>query len=189
MLGMDTDRPSNHVPKCGSTWIQATLSLFVGFQLFTVLLVPNAQNWLGMKVAPWLEPYVNFFELTNAWSFFAPEPGPPPVFVEFEKLDRKGESLGLGRWPEVHDPFWLRERQNRRIAAAEYMMATELRAEKMMLQYLCRVYPEAGSFRIWRIMYSVPDFQDVASGKRRIGDDVGLERRLVSHSFCEERRS
>lgn len=179
---MDKDRPR-------LTVIKAALSAFIVFQLFSVLLVPNAQNWLGTKAAPVIEPYVNFFELTNAWSFFAPDPGPPPVFVEYEKLDRKGESLGLGRWPEVKDPYLLRERQNRRIAAAEYMMANELRAEKMMLQYLCRQHPEAGSFRIWRIMYTVPDFQDVASGKRKIGDDVGLERRLVSHSFCEERKS
>jgi hypothetical protein len=29
--------------------------------------------------------------------------------------------------------------------------------------------------------------EDVASGKRKIGDDVNLERRVVSHTFCERK--
>lgn len=170
------------------TAMRAGLSVFLIYHLFAVIVVPNGNTYLGKVVAPYVEPYANFFELTNAWSFFAPEPGPPPVYIEYELLDRKGESFHRGRWPEYPDPFWMRDRQNRRIAAAEYMMASETRAERMMLQYLCARNPEAGSARIWRVMYSIPGFREVASGTRRIGDEVNMERRLVSHSFCEERK-
>lgn len=170
----------------GVRWLKGFLSFFVVYHVFAVALVPNGQSYLGVKAAPWVEPYVNFMEFTNAWSFFAPEPGPPPVFVEYELLDKNGDSFEHGRWPEMPDPFLIRERQNRRIAAAEFMMASEVRAEKMMVQYLCAHKSGTRSLRVWRVMYTIPDFQEVLEGKRQIGDDVRMERKLVSHTFCED---
>ncbi len=169
----------------GLRWLKAALSVWIVYHLFAVMLIPNSQSFLGMKAVPWIEPYANFFEFTNIWSFFAPEPGPPPVYIEYELIDRQGGASEFGRWPERQSPFSLRERQNRRIAAAEFMMSSEVRAERMMVQYLCRRHSQAGSFRLWRVVYSIPGFQEVAEGKRVIGDEVRMERRLVSHSFCE----
>lgn len=165
--------------------LKAVLSLFLIYHLLAVSIVPNGQTYLGGVLAPGVEPYIKFLEFGNSWSFFAPEPGPPPVFVEYELLDHQGNSFERGRWPEMPDPFWIRERQNRRIAAAEFMMANEVRAEKMMLYYLCAHKPGTHSMRVWRVMYSIPDFQEVLEGKRVIGDEVRMERKLVSHSFCE----
>jgi len=166
--------------------VKAALSVWIIYHLFIVLLVPNGQGFLGRKISPWVEPYVNFFEFTNVWSFFAPEPGPPPVYIEYELIHRHDGSSQFGKWPSVRSPYSLRERQNRKIAAAEFMMSSELRAEKMMTHYLCKQNPTVGSIRLWRVMYSIPEFRDVAEGKRSIGDEVQMERKLVSHSFCEE---
>lgn len=164
--------------------LKISLSVFIVYHLFSVLLVPNAQSFLGREAAKWVEPYVNFLEFTNGWSFFAPEPGPPPVYIEYELINRKEGGSEFGRWPSVQSPFSLRERQNRRIAAAEFMMSSEVRAEKMMVPYLCRRNSHIDSIRLWRVMYSIPSFQDVVEGKRVIGDQVQMERKLVSHSFC-----
>lgn len=168
----------------GLRGLKAALSIFIVYHLFAVLLVPNGQSFLGSKSAKWVEPYVNLFEFTNNWSFFAPEPGPPPIYIEYELIDREGHSSEFGRWPSLHNPYALRERQNRKIAAAEFMMSSEVRAEKMMIPYLCKEHNNVGSVRLWRVVYSIPQFRDVAEGKREIGDEIQMERKLVSHSFC-----
>ncbi|MFL5812729.1 MAG: hypothetical protein ACJ763_04070 [Bdellovibrionia bacterium] len=168
-------------------WIKAALSVFVVFQLTVVLLAPNGDHYVGATLEPFVEPYANFFELTNKWSFFAPEPGPPPVFVEYEILGANGESIHKARFPEEKSPYFLRDRQNRRIASVEFMMPGEDRVEKVMVPYLCGKNPEAQAIKLWRVAYTVPSMEDVASGKRQFGDEVNLERRVVSHTYCERK--
>lgn len=163
------------------------LSLPIAFHLFCVLLAPNSGNYLGQRVAWVVEPYINFLEIATPWAFFAPEPGPPPVYVEWEVLDRAGKTFSTGRFPELKDPFFLRERQNRRIAAVRFLVADKTRVDRVMAPYLCKTIPEAFSVRLWRVAYSVPALLEVAEGKRRIGDDVAADRRDVSHTFCEGR--
>lgn len=167
--------------------LKAGLSLLLVFQLLVMVLGPNGRNYLGEKVAPIMNPYLAFFELTQQWSFFAPEPGPPPVFIEYALLNARGAELGKGRFPDMEHPPYLRERLNRRIAATEYMMQDERRAERIMLPYLCRKYPEAKAVQLWRLAFTIPSMAEVAAGKRRIGDEVDLERREISTSFCEGR--
>jgi hypothetical protein len=161
------------------------LSLALAFHLFAILLAPNKDTYLGYRVAAVVEPYVNFLELGSSWNFSAPDPGPPPVYVEWELIGKNEEQLARGQWPEGKDPFGLRERQNRRIAFARFMVFDDSRAQAVMVPYLCRQHPEAYAVRVWRVMYSLPSLNDVATGKRRIGDDVGLDRRSVTHSLCE----
>ncbi len=168
-------------------WAKAALSVFIVFQLTVVLLAPNGDHYVGNFLKPVIEPYANFFELTSRWSFFAPEPGPPPVFVEYQLLGAHGAELQKARFPEEKNPYFIRDRQNRRIASAEFMMPGEDRVEKVMVPYLCGNHPEAESIKLWRVAYTIPSMEDVASGKRQIGDEVNLERREVSHTFCERK--
>jgi hypothetical protein len=168
-------------------WIKAGLSVFILFQLTVVILGPNCENYVCTKLSPVIVPYANFFEMTSKWSFFAPEPGPPPVFVEYELLDVKGEAIQKSRFPEAQNPYFIRERQNRRIASVEFMMPGEDRVEKVMVPYLCSHHPDAQSIKLWRVAYSVPSMEDVAKEKRKIGDEINIERRIVSHTFCERK--
>ena len=161
------------------------LSLFVVFQLFAVVLAPNKETYLGAHVAPVIEPYLNFLELASTWNFFAPDPGPPPVYVDWELLDEKGQIIGKGIMPERVDPFVLRERQNRRIALTRFLIYSDQRVEQIFAPYLCRIHPEASSVRIWRATYNTPRLSEVADGTRQIGDEADVERRSVAHHFCK----
>lgn len=165
-------------------WVKAALSLFLVFHLFCVLLVPNSDNETGEFFLEFIRPYVFFFELTNTWNFFAPNPE-PPIYVDYQLVDAQGQPYLDGRWPDIKVPYFLRERQTRLITAADFMVNNEVSAEKMMVNYFCHLTPRPDSLRIWRIMETVPAAADVASGKRKIGDGVGEDRKFVSHTFCE----
>lgn len=168
-----------------SAAVRVALSLVIVFQLFVVFLMPNSETWLGQRTLPWLAPYVNSLELAATWSFFAPDPGPPPVFVEWEIEDGNGDQVSTGYFPERWEPYVLRERQNRRIAATRFIALTDERTEQVMLNYICRKNPQAYGVTLWRTVYTTPSLNDVASGERKIGDEVGMQRKWISHSFCE----
>jgi hypothetical protein len=164
--------------------VKAGLSVFILFHLFCILLAPNSDNYTGFRFGKLIQPYVFFLELTNNWNFFAPNPE-PPIYVEYELVDPDGQGYKQGMWPEEKDPFFLRDRQTRRISSADFMVNTEMHAEKMMVPYLCNLTPRPHSIRLWRVMRTVPSPQDVESGKRQIGDRVGEDRKFVSHTFCD----
>jgi hypothetical protein len=133
-----------------------------------------------------IQPYVNVFELSSGWSFFAPEPGPPPVYIEWEKLAKDGRLIETGRWPDVKDPYFFRDRQNRRIAAARYMINGDSRADRMLTPYLCAQEPKAHAIRLWRLVAGIPGLFEVTGGTRTIYDEKALERNALSMSFCDE---
>lgn len=166
-------------------WIKAALSVFIVYHMFCVLLAPNSQTYLGGRAKFLVNPYVSFFELASQWGFFAPDPGPPPVFVEYEAVADGGEPIATGSWPEKKDPFFIRERQNRRIAVARFLMAGEGRIEKTFGPYYCRQYPKARSVRLWRTVQGMANLHDVASGKRTIDDTKALERKWITQYLCD----
>jgi hypothetical protein len=107
--------------------------------------------------------------------------------VEYELLSSNGEPIRKGRFPEDKSPFLFQDRQTRRIASTEFMMPGEDRVEKVMVPFLCGRNADVGSVKLWRVAYTIPSMEDVATGKRKIGDEVNLERRLVSHTYCEKK--
>lgn len=131
------------------------------------------------------EPYFHFFEFSTSWSFYAPDPGTFLLYLDWEILGGNGELLETSRFPESPSPFLLRDRENRRTAAVRFMLDFDARTEKMMTPYLCNKLSGAVSVRLWRVIIPLPDWRDVANGKRRVDDKVGIERQWISHSSCK----
>lgn len=153
-----------------------------------LVVAPKRDSYLGELVSPVLDPYTQFLEILVPWSFFAPEPGPPPVYVEWEILGDEEKLLSRGQIPEYPSPFWNRERQNKRIVFTRFLMGEEKRIDAVMVPYLCKQYPDAVSIRLWRIGHDVPSLTDVREGRRKIGDGEGIERRVAAHGYCEGKR-
>lgn len=166
--------------------LYAALSVFLVYHLFCVIIAPNSSSYFGRRFEGVISPYVSFFELASQWGFFAPDPGPPPVFVEYEVVGGGGDLLATGSWPEPGNPYALRERQNRRIGVARFMIGSDIRIEKMMGPYVCGLYPRAKSVRLWRVVRGMANLYDVVEGKRRIDDGIGSERKIVTTHLCGE---
>ncbi|MBI3555507.1 MAG: hypothetical protein HY074_04510 [Deltaproteobacteria bacterium] len=163
------------------------LTVFLVFHLFCVILAPNSMTYLGQRCSFFVNPYVSFLEMSSQWGFFAPDPGPPPVFIEYEAMGSNGEPLASGYWPEKGDPFFLRERQNRRIGVARFLIATDDRIEKAMGPYYCRQFAKARSVRLWKVVQGMANLHDVSAGKRTIADGKGTERKWVTQYLCPGR--
>ena len=165
--------------------IRSFLTLFIGFHLFAIVLAPHPQSYLTGRALPVIGPYIKFFEFATSWGFFAPDPGPPPIFMEYELFGKTGTEIGRGRWPDYPDPYFFEDRQMRRIQYARFLLQQYSRVEKGFVPYLCKLNPAAASIRLWRVSYPIPSAEDVVQGKREIGDQKTLEREAISRVFCD----
>ena len=162
---------------------RALLSGCILVQLFAVLVAPNAGTYLGLRFAKMLVP-AQLLGLGSGWAFFAPEPGPPPVFIQWEAVDADGRAVASGQLPDGWNSFVLRDRQNRRVVLTRYLLGAPNRVGDLLVPYLCRQHPAAVTIHLWRTSYSVPALMEVHDGKRRIGDAIGLERTRDEDSKC-----
>ena len=162
---------------------RALLSVFVVFHLFAVLVSPNSDTYLGYRFASVVLPYVRVLELGAGWGFFAPDPGPPPAFIEWVAVKGDGSVL-RGRWPDERDAFVLRDRLNRRITMGRFMATQPDRAAKMLGPSICRRDSAIAAVHFWRVTSSVPSLTDVRAGTRRIGDAVDIERVPLADGRC-----
>jgi hypothetical protein len=168
-------------------WIKAGLSLAILFQLFCVCLAPNRNAYLRSRFSSFTDPYTNVMGLASTWSFFAPEPGPPPLYINYEMFDKNGVSLRTGSWPDPKDKFFFSDRALRRGAATQFILSRPDDAVNMLIPYFCHRDPTIGSVRLWTSIYGIPPMEDVADGKRAIGDDVNLQHKALGYDFCPEK--
>jgi hypothetical protein len=176
-------QPESKAPRFFKT--KLVLSAFIVFHLAAVVLTPHEQNYVSFASNFIFSPYVQFFELGSAWSYFAPDPGPPPVFIAWESYDAHGNELDSGRWPDLNDHPLLSERRVRRVALARFASPDDNRVVKMMLPYLCGRSPGIRSVRIVRQVYPTVLLQEVADGRRSLMDEKVVDSHVVGLELCE----
>ncbi|HUP56287.1 MAG TPA: hypothetical protein VM598_02465 [Bdellovibrionota bacterium] len=159
------------------------------FHLMIVFLAPIPESKPARAIAPIFQRYINFFEFSPNWNFFAPDPGPPPIFSEYELLDREGNSVGVGTWPEHPNPYFLTDRQSRRVAMARFVISTPENQERIMVPWLCRSKKgdhgeEVSSVRLWKSMIKVPTLEEFHARERKPASEERT-RLLVSRNFCD----
>ncbi len=168
------------------TAVRLIISLWIVFHLFALVLGPNPQNYWGKTSGAVLEPYANFLGLVSTWSFFAPDPGPPPHYIEYEVYGKKQKILAEGEFPERKNPYFFQDRQNRRVTSARFMINQWERAEKMLVPYLCRKSAGAVRVRLWQVLHPIPTLWDVEQGKKIPNDPKDADRREISSTFCPD---
>ncbi len=148
-------------------WLKVALSLFVIYHLLAVLILPNPHSIVGRRMAPYLTPYANFFQLNTTWRFFAPDPT-PNVFYEYEVIRRDwldnewDESEDWEdfakpiRWPPDDYKGFFTENYNRLVYHSRFVTLTEQRTGQFLVPFLCRRHPEAGGISVQSVTEKVP---------------------------------
>ncbi len=163
---------------------RAILSVALLFQLAVVLIGPNKETYHGFLLAPILEPAFNALEFGPNWSFFAPDPGPAPIRLEWEIVDAKNSIVRTGYFPEDGYPYFFNERQTRRVALARFFYFADDRHLSVWASWVCRSNPDANSVRLWKAEGSIPNLFKVQAGEEEIAAPTFNERKSVGNVFC-----
>lgn len=161
------------------------LSIFLIFHLFGVLVAPNPTSYLYIAAAPIYKPYMNGLGLGNTWSFFAPEPVFPQMFLDYV-IEYKDGQTARGRFPDEENTFFFRDRHNRRMSMARFIMAQESNWQNMFVNYLCAQNKEASAIKLWRMTGQPPSLEMVRSGEKKATDAVNFKIDILGTYYCKD---
>lgn len=161
------------------------VSFFLLFHLLGVLTAPNKISFLSQAIAPVYTPYLTLLGLASTWSFFAPEPFYAPVHLDYA-IEQKDGMPVTGRFPDAENPFFFRDRFNRRIALTRQIAASEGTIKGMFVHYLCGQYPGMISVKLWGVMGTMSSLQQVKGGERKITDPGEIKTEVLGTHYCPE---
>lgn len=168
-----------------NVWVRRLVSAFLLFHLFGVLITPNPYSYLNQSLTTVYRPYMNLLGLQHTWGFFAPEPISPPMYIDYTIENKSG--LGAsGRFPEEKNPFFFRDRYNRRMSMSRFIASSDDNIRNMFVRYLCRQHPDMQSARLWRVTGTQPSLQMVQRGEKRMTDPVDFKIEVLGTYFCPE---
>lgn len=167
-------------------WIRLIISAFLIFHLGGVLLAPNPASYLSQALAPVYRPYTNFFGLAHTWGFFAPEPVSPPMYIDYV-IQKRGAPAVSGRFPSEENPYFFRDRHNRRMSLSKFILSTDDNIKNMFVRYLCLEEDDVLSINLWRVVATQPSLAMVQSGEKKMTDPVDFKIEVLGTYYCPEK--
>ena len=169
-----------------SILVRTALSAVIAFQLIGAIFVPNLSSYTGMKLSRFYLPYMNGLGLGGIWSFFAPEPFSPPMFIDYT-LERQGAEPLAGRYPEANEKFFFRAPMNRRVSLARFILSDEKHIENMFMNYICHAHPETISAKIWSVRGLQPDYNMVLEQGKKMSETFDYQNQFVGEFACKRK--
>lgn len=148
--------------------------------------MPNPASYLTKELSPVYRPYMNYLGLAHTWGFFAPEPVAPPMFIDYI-IDKKGGGQISGRFPDEKDPFFFRDRQNRRLSLSRFIMSSDDNIRNMFVRYHCLHEKALDSIRLWRVVLTQPSLEEVKKGEKRMTDPADYKIEVLGTYYCPEK--
>lgn len=162
----------------------AVASVWLVFHLGAVFLMPYQESYFTLQLRSVIEPYLGALGLQSTWRFFAPEPMTGTQELETQLIDAKGEVIREMPWgtPANGWKFW--DRVSRWNSVGFQIATFPDRADVLLKGWACHQPEKPYSYRVWLKYAAIPLLPDVAAGKRKPGDGVGAEKKLLIHGFC-----
>jgi hypothetical protein len=166
-------------------WIRLTVSTFLIFHLGGVLLAPNPTSYLSQALSPVYRPYTNFLGLAHTWGFFAPEPVSPPMYIDYV-IQKRGAPAMSGRFPPEQNPYFFRDRHNRRMSLSKFILSSDDNIKNMFVRYLCLRESDVLSINLWRVVATQPSLAMVQAGEKKMTDPVDFKIEVLGTYYCPE---
>lgn len=178
----------NNAASIRMIWLKRFLNLFLVYHLTAILVAPNLDHYLAQKLKPFFMPYWNLMEFGSQWNFFAPEPGPAPIFLRYEVYGKNGELITEDQMPKFPDDYFFRDRQIRRLNIVRYLMRDDQKVYSLFVPWLCRTFPDAEYIKLKKRMMKLPTVIEIQNKERTFADDRDTQEWKLSDVSCDGRR-
>ena len=167
-------------------FLKVVLSVFLVYQLVGVVLAPNTTSFLTFSVASLYKPYMNFLNLNHSWGFFAPEPISPPLYIDYVLEQKNGLAIS-GRFPDENNPYFFRDRHNRRMSLSKFIVSSDDNLNNMFVRYLCLNHPDTSTAKLWKVTAIQPSLEMVQKGEKKMTDAVDYKIEVLGTFYCPEK--
>lgn len=163
------------------------LSLWIVYNIFTMLVMPNVGAYFGRVTSRFITPYANTVGLNASWNFFSPDPA-HTMYIRYtvRYLDTDGnetkESVE-GYFPEEKNKGVSAASRKRDLYAMRFMVIEPKRLRILMGPWLCKQYPGSTSIEMEHVIETVPPLDQVVTLKDETVKDLSQELQFVREFY------
>lgn len=158
---------------------KAFASLWVVYNIFTMLVMPNVGAYFGRTTSKYIAPYANTMGLNASWNFFSPDPA-HTMYLRYtvRYLDAEGNETQEpveSYFPKEKDKPVHSLSRKRDLYAMRFMIIEPKRLKLLMGPWFCRQYPGAISIEMEHVVQTVPFLDQVVTLKDETLSDLSQE--------------
>lgn len=171
-----------------SLLFKAFLSLWILYNIFTMLVMPNVGAYFGRISSRFITPYANTVGLNASWNFFSPDPA-HVMYIRYHinYTDAEGnptKEAFEGYFPPEKNQAVRSLFKKRELYVMRFMVIDPKRLKIFMGPWLCRQYPGASSVDMEHVIETVPPLDQVVAfkdeGVKDMSQEVQYTRETVS---------
>lgn len=162
---------------------KALASLWIVYNIFVMLVMPNVGAYFGRTASPLITPYANTVGLNASWNFFSPDPA-HTMYIHYtiHYLDEEGNETKEaveGYFPREKNKGNMAASRKRDLYAMRFMVIEPKRLRILMGPWLCRQYPGATSVEMEHVIETVPPLDQVVTLKDETVKDLSQELQYI----------
>jgi len=163
------------------------LSLWIIYNIFTMLVMPNVGAYFGRITSRFITPYANTVGLNASWNFFSPDPA-HTMYLRYtvRYLDSEGNETREpvdGFFPEEKNQGISDPRKKRNLYAMRFMVIDPKRLKVFFGPWLCKQYPGATSVEMEHVVETVPYLDKVVTLKDETVQELSQELQFVREFY------
>lgn len=166
---------------------KALLSLWIVYNILTMLVMPNVAAYFGRVTSRFLTPYANTVGLNASWNFFSPDPA-HTMYIRYtiRYLDTEGnetkESVE-GYFPKEKNKGIPEMSRKRELYAMRFMVIDPKRLRLFLGPWLCKQYPGSTSIEMEHVIETVPPLDQVVTLKDESLKDLSQELQYIREFY------
>ncbi len=169
--------------KTAKLLFKAFLSLWIVYNIFVMMVMPNIASFLGQAASSFVTPYANTIGLNASWNFFSPDPA-HTMYIHYTAYfqDSDGNEVKEpveGYFPEEKNKGIKQATKKRDLYAMRFMVIEPKRLRILMGPWLCKQYPGATSIDMEHVVETVPPLAQAVTLKHETVKDLSQEVQYV----------
>ena len=173
--------------KMAKTLCKILISLWIVFNIATMLIEPNISSYLGRLTYRWITPYANTVGLNSSWNFFSPDPA-HTMYVAYrvyfsDDFGNETKEPVLGYMPREKNQKILNPIRRRDMYAMRFFAIEPKRFRTLLGPWLCRQNPEASTIEMEHVVETVPLLDQITIGKVQSVRDFSQELQVSKARF------
>ncbi|WP_415061440.1 hypothetical protein [Bdellovibrio sp.] len=162
------------------------LSLWIVYNIFTMMVMPNVGAYFGRTTSRFIVPYANSIGLNASWNFFSPDPA-HTMYIRYliRYQDPEGNEVKEpieGFFPAEKNKGVLSGERKRELYVMRFMVIDPKRLRLLFGPWLCRQYPGATSVEMEHVVETVPTLDQVVTLKDEAVQDLSRELQVTRES-------
>lgn len=165
--------------KMAKLLFKGVLSLWIVFNIFTMLVMPNIGNYFGRSASRFIIPYANTIGLNASWNFFSPDPAHTMYIrymIRYNDADGNEVKESVeGFFPKEKNLGVTNPARKRDLYAMRFMVIDSKRLKILFGPWLCKQYPGATSVEMEHVVETVPSLDQAVTLKDQNLEDLSQQ--------------